>query len=815
MYLGFIPEDHFAVHPNFCCRFHGLDCTKTFALSKGSGSVGWLYSFTLFGYNTEILKNKNYMQKTQQIARAFGSWVAVGAIMFLATLPIVKSAAYSGNLQAYGTDTIAGYSALLSTSKTTPDSDVVFVVQKPDGAQVKIPTKTNNDGVAKLDLYDYHTRRAGTYSVMAYPSGSSASGTVSYFSVYADEVSSENSEMVAQTTVARATGSDRVYLTATLRDQYGNSFEGHSLNVISSRPGDTVKSTGSGMTDSNGSATFYATAYEPGVSVFSAFDSTSGMVLNSRAQVAFLSGDSYLANAGGDFKGFIPLASAASAGPLHHFEISDIPATVNPNQNVSFRVTAQDQNDITVENYTGKVRFSAQGANSTNVTLPEDYTFKAEDLGTHEFSLGLKFTTAGTYTVSVNDIGSPLIEGEKAVVVGSSGSSGSQSGSSSGQKPSVITPVSGTYSQNVQSISGSAPSGTTVKIFDNDQEIGSVAIGSGGSYAYQTAPLADGDHSIYVVTADAGGTVLQTSETVTVTIDTTPPSVDEVIIEPVSGIKTGDVITVKVLSEPNLSEAALVFNAEIFELSPSLDQDGMYVSSLQAPANPGEYPLDILLVDELGNEATYKDEALVTITTDGTGSVTQEPSTETPGGTQETVAEPAEQPELISPPSGDAPSQVFGVIVFGSDGRITLVWEAANDDGTIDHYKIYYGLDPVNLSDSVDTMDASTTWYVPGLENGKEYYFAVSAVDNDGLESAVMSELVNGIPFKLEVEAALPGRPDASLGAFGEDALLRGAAAGEIPPEMVKNGPELLWLLVGTGLASGTARHFSRRKRRK
>lgn len=747
-------------------------------------------------------------------ARSLGTWLVAGILLLGLAFPTVKAATYASSLQAYGTDTIAGYSALLTTSKTTAGRAVVLVVQKPDGSQVKIPAKTNDQGVAKLDLYDYHTRRAGRYSVMAYPEGQTPQGAVTYFSVYADDVSSEKSSVVAQTTVGRATGSDRVYLTVSLRDQYGNPVEGHSVSVISSRSGDTVKATGPAITDANGSASFYATSHEPGVAVFSAFDTASGTVVGSRAQVAFLSGNSYIENVGGDFDGFIPVASAQSAGPLHHFDISGLPSSVEPNQNVTFRVTAQDQNDITVENYTGMVRFSAQGANSTNVTLPEDYTFKAEDLGTHEFSLGLKFTTAGTYTVAVNDVNSPLIEGEETVTVGS-GNQGSQSGTPSAQAPSIITPVAGTYSQNVQTVSGSAPSGTMVNIFDNDQEIGSVQVGSGGSYTYQTAPLADGDHSIYVVTADSGGTVLQTSATVDITVDTTAPSVDEVIIEPVSGIKTGDVLTIRVLSEPNLSEAALIFNAEIFQLSPSLEQDGAYVASLQAPANPGEYPLDILLVDELGNEATYKDEALVTITADGTGQVTQEmvdaevTPEDSSGQTQETMA----TEEVVSPVSGNAPSQVFGVIAFGSDQRITLVWEAATDDGTIDHYKIYYGLDPANLSDSVDTLDASTTWYVPGLENGKEYYFAVAAVDNDGLESEEMSDLINAIPFKLEVEANLPERPDTAIGAVDGEVELRGAAAGEIPPEMVNNGPELLWLLLGTGAASGAARRFSRRRK--
>jgi hypothetical protein len=37
------------------------------------------------------------------------------------------------------------------------------------------------------------------------------------------------------------------------------------------------------------------------------------------------------------------------------------------------------------------------------------------------------------------------------------------------------------------------------------------------------------------------------------------------------------------------------------------------------------------------------------------------------------------------------PSQVSGLIAYGSDKRITLVWDAATDDKLVQKYKIYYG----------------------------------------------------------------------------------------------------------------------------
>jgi len=723
-------------------------------------------------------------------------------IMLLALVsPLALAMEYSV-LQVYGTDTIAGYSTVLSTSKYLPNSDFVINVKKPDGSFVNILSKTDVNGVGKVELLDYHTRKAGLYEVSGYVKGESISGSSSFFRVYPDAISLENSTVVAQTTVVRANGDDPVNLVVTIKDQYGNVFDGHDVKVISSRQEDLLE-VGNSMTDVHGNASFMASSSIPGLSVFSAIDLTSGVVLSARAQVAFSDGSSYLNYAGGDLMSFIPIASAQGAGPLHHFAVSDLPSSIQPNQNISFKIIAQDKDNLTVENYTGTARFSVEGSNTENVTLPEDYIFKAEDLGVHAFSLGLKFTTSGTYTVVATDTANLLIKGEKSVVVGNGFGSGSLP---SGVQPSILTPLAGSYSNNVQNISGSASPGSIIKVFDNDVSLGSVQVGSGGSFSFQTAALSDGEHSLHLVTVDSNGTSLATSPTVLFVIDTSAPVVDEVTIDPMSGISTGEIMNVSVLSEKGLSQAALIFNSEIFELSPSLGQDFVYVASLQAPAESGVYSLDILVVDELGNEATYKEKAFVTVSNDGTALVTQDSAAGTTPGDSFTLQE-------FLPSAGQPPSQVFGLIAFGSDQRVTLVWEAANDDGVIDHYKVHYGLDPVNLSESVDTIDASTTWYVPGLVNGKEYFFAVAAVDDEGLESENLSDYVNAIPFMLEVQSALPGRPDTALGAFGGDAYLRGAAASQIPPEMANNGPEMLWLLVGTGGLFELARKLSRRKR--
>jgi hypothetical protein len=68
--------------------------------------------------------------------------------------------------------------------------------------------------------------------------------------------------------------------------------------------------------------------------------------------------------------------------------------------------------------------------------------------------------------------------------------------------PLINSPAPGTYSQNVQTISGTVPSSTLVQIFDNNMMIGSTPVGVTGAFSFQTPVLNEGQHEFYVVAMD-------------------------------------------------------------------------------------------------------------------------------------------------------------------------------------------------------------------------------------------------------------------------------------------------------------------------
>ncbi len=718
--------------------------------------------------------------------------------LFLSNTAVVLA---QNTANVVGNDTIAGEETILKASNFPPNQLVNFVVEKADGLNINMSVKADASGRAVAYLDGYHTQKAGIYYVMAENSIRHGFTNKTSFMVFPAAVDAFNSTLEYGRTVIQADGQDSFEMKVVLRDAYNNLLDGHAVKLISSRKADEIKPA-TIDTDKNGEADFTVRSRAAGLSYLSLMDVGEDVLLDARPTVSFVDDVILTADIGGDV---IQRAHAQDAGALAGFEILDVPNTIKPNENVSFKVRAVDSKNVKVSDYTGTVRFSAEGENSSGVTLPANYKFLATDQGEHQFNLGLSFAKAGTYKIVVNDLLDKFKKAEKTVVVGDGGAVVAAPAGS--VKPMITAPVPGTYSQAEQTVTGTGKTSSTMKIFDNSQEIGSVPVGPNGKFTFQTPALTDGAHSLYVTNVDTiTAAIVGTSEPVSVNIDTKAPLLEDLVLEPSTGIKAGSVINVKVYSEKSLAQAAVLFNFDIIKLTASIDDPSVYVGTIQAPADAGAYSLSVLLVDELQNEKTY--EAAAKITVDSAGAVIDNSVKGPVANAGSTGATPTNGGELQ--PVAGAPSQVNGLIGYGSDKRVTLVWNAATDDKMVKNYKVYYGSDVKSLSQVVLTKDASTTWYVPGLENGKEYFFAVTAIDDEGKESSLRSEIISSIPFALEINTALTDFPVQPL----DNGLRPAAYSGPFPDNTAKTGPELL-LVFGASAALGAVWTTKKKVRRK
>lgn len=669
-------------------------------------------------------------------------------------------------LEAFGIDTIAGFTAAIRSSQTLPEKTVIFTVQKPDGIMLTIPVESDEKGFAEFDLYDFHTKKAGEYKVWARLE-TGENGKYNTFLVYADEVSSMKSAVESSTLLVNANGLDKVYITVNLQDAHGNPIQGHSIEMISSRPDDTVKRVSEkAYTNEQGTIIFSASSISKGVSIYSFIDTTSNTVLSKRLEIAYTT----MKNVGGDL---FPTAFAA-AGEASELKFSNLPAIILPNSDVSFTLGAYDSEGDLVPNYNGFVHFSVEGSNSIYASLPNDYTFDVDlDSGTHTFSgiNSFNFSQEGTYTIVATDRNDFTIRGETEILVGTGTippAPGPDTTVPASDDEIVIqNPTPGIYSDGAITINGVAPVGLVVQVFDNDQNIGTTDVQADGTFSFQPSILQGGEHSIFVVGLD-DGVIQSTSEEVTFTIDLAGPTLDDITFDPSTGIGTGDIINITVVSEADVFQGAVVFNVDIAELEVDPNDSTKYFASIQAPSEPGEYPVDVILVDELGNEGIYEGVAILAIGTDGAASLLSDDGLPDITGTLE--PQPEEEPVY--------PSDVFGVRAVPSENRVTLKWQSATSDLGVDHYRILYGTSAANLDQIADTNDDAVTWYVPELENGTEYFFAIIALDTDDNESLNTSSIVSATPFALApVVIEEPPVPETRPTA----------------PTIQDSGPEIIW----------------------
>lgn len=113
-------------------------------------------------------------------------------------------------------------------------------------------------------------------------------------------------------------------------------------------------------------------------------------------------------------------------------------------------------------------------------------------------------------------------------------------------------------------------------------------------------------------------------------------------------------------------------------------------------------------------------------------------------------------PTLLLAQGSDAgdqvmPSDVENVKAIPGDKEITLTWDVATDNTGVTSYKIYYGTQSVKVDGATYELppvlvEDVVTHTITGLENGKAYYFAVTALDATGNESPNYSLEVSATP---------------------------------------------------------------------
>jgi len=632
-------------------------------------------------------------------------------------------------------DTLAGLSnEIFLRGKNYQNLEVAL--EKPDGTVLLLKTVTDGKGDASLLISDYHLRMAGEYTVSARQTEKNETyGPSMTFEIFPGTVS-ETKSQIDFSKQSAALG-ETVEMTVSLLDNYGNEIDGHVLKTIPSSSSISMYSP-EFATDENGNMNFYITSQTKGIYDFTVFDSSVNKTLNTSAKLAF-SGSGAYADVGGYNE---DVYLSAESGEMDSFTVDGLDDTTVVGDGQSITVKAADADGFSVPDYTGTIRFASS---DSSATLPNDYTFLAEDQGEHVFSLSVKFVTPGEQTLSVTDINEFSLTGKATTEVITTEESGvdyqSDFESTDFERDgdfTLISPAEGSYSSDTMEIQGEAEYGYTAVIYLDEDEMARTEVEFDNSFSYSLEDVKDGTYNLYVDIVKLGEgdpgeeeilEVIESSDSEKVTVDTTAPELVAISMEPEIDIVPGDSVVITVLSEANLEEASVIFEEEVFTLEET-STSGKYEVELIMPETVGDYTLDVLLMDTLGNEVEHRDQLTITV-----------------GG-----AEIEETPVV---------GTVTGLTATGAAETILLSWEAAESTNPIAFYRVYYGPSAESLYAVSETYDSSTSWSIMDLSGEEVYYFAVVTVDTEGTEGT-LSETVTGIPELSRVEGDVDAIDDTS-----------------------------------------------------
>lgn len=656
-------------------------------------------------------------------------------------------------------DTIAGFTATAEIT-ALQDTGISIMVETPNGGRIYLQETSDANGELTVSLSDYHLQASGEYMISAkFAEGSEDFGQKCLFTVYPGDLSIEKSTLNVNRKTAEAGVFENIIAEVKLVDKFGNSIKGHSIQLMSSRNEDEIQLLSQlPYTDDSGAIAFLVNSEKSGMSTLSAIDLTEDVTLNARTKIAFIAQSDIKAVGGDDFEydsyfedASIFLSSIADTGEVYELliELKDTDGNIDEenkvekNKSASISVSAIDELGNIVPNYTGTIRFSAT---DENASLPEDYTFTNEDLGVHDFDLGVVFKTEGTQILSLNDVDAFAVKGEIEFEIVPSEI---VAGPVLSTDVNLTSPVSGSFKSKEVKVIGTAAPDVKVQVLDNNLVLQELTTDADGKFEITLQNIEDGKHSFKVKSISDEGTLIGESESVSLNLDTVPPAVESFTISPNGTLLADSPANFELISEALLPSVSLIIDDRIVKLGEDIDTPGKYAGTFKTPADAGAYEIDLILKDQIGNEGNFAKHTKVTVT---------------------------KEEKII-------PSQVAEISAVGSDRRVTFTWAAADDDTYITNYKVSYGPDPEELYFSAKTFDSSTTWYIPNLLNGEKNYFGIQALDSDG-NLGPMSELL--------VAQAIAPEPE--MPASLEDPVI----LEELPRRTPETGPEIWFIALAS-----------------
>ncbi|MDU7390517.1 Ig-like domain-containing protein, partial [Atlantibacter hermannii] len=242
-------------------------------------------------------------------------------------------------------------------------------------------------------------------------------------------------------------------------------------------------------------------------------------------------------------------------------------------------------------------------------------------------------------------------------------------------------------------LSGEAELGSTVVIYDNGTEIGSVTVDENGNWSFtpETA-LDDGEHAFTVEVTDAAGNTSPATSAGTITIDTTAPAAasevtlsggDQTLADGASTLDSTPTIS----GEAEAGSTVVIYDNGEAIGTVTADENGSWSFTPATTLDDGEHAFTVDVTDPAGNTSPSTSAGTITIDTTAPAAASEV----TLSGDDQTLADGASTKDTTPTVSGEAePGSTvviydngteIGTVTADADGNWSFTPETALDDG--------------------------------------------------------------------------------------------------------------------------------------
>lgn len=491
-----------------------------------------------------------------------------------------------------------------------------------------------------------------------------------------------------------------------MKDKYWNWINNHKIKLISSRYEDEFKN--EIITNEKWIAEFIIKSDNPWISIFTAIDLNENIILQNREKIIFYNEKElkpmwwnlYLWSL--IWNKWLIWNNDNDFGNIDHFIIETSEKMTLNDSNNYILIKAVDINWNIIKNYQWTILIEVP--EDENASLPWDwiYTFKIEDLWEKKFYLSQTFTKIWDINLNVYEYENwkinENIKWTKKILILKELNTENNIWQDQNVELKIISPTFWTKIWSNQiNISWKWNPYTSLKVFINEKkEWDNIEVWWDWIFNATIKWLLDWENIIYVSENEWNK---RSSEEVKVYIDTQAPVINDLQIFPKNQIQKEDKFNITLYSEKNLSSVKIMIDWNIETLNEKIWEEWTYENNLIAPSYSWEFPIDIILVDQLWNKETFKSYSKL----------------------------------IVSEKSKSPPNKINNINLISYENSIVIKWDKPESINDIDEYKIYLWENEKNIEYFWSSKINDIT--IENLKSNNKYYIQISSIDIEWLES--------------------------------------------------------------------------------